>query len=198
MIRKFDLFLKRLFDIIFSGVGMVLLSPFLVLISILIKVVMPGPVLFKQIRVGKNKRLFKIFKFRTMKIDKEAENSHDISKDTERLTTLGRFLRRTKIDELPQLVNVFTGDMSLVGPRPTFEEQVRKYDKRQMKRLDMRPGMTGLAQINGNTALSWEERIRFDIRYVENFNVMLDIKILLRTIGVVVMGEERFVNKMNI
>lgn len=198
MIRKFDLFLKRLFDIIFSGVGMVLLSPFLVLISILIKVVMPGPVLFKQIRVGKNKRLFKIFKFRTMKIDKEAENSHDISKDTERLTTLGRFLRRTKIDELPQLVNVFTGDMSLVGPRPTFEEQVRKYDKHQMKRLDMRPGMTGLAQINGNTALSWEERIRFDIRYVENFNVMLDIKILLRTIGVVVLGEERFVNKMNI
>ena len=194
MIRKVNLFLKRLFDIIFSGVGMVLLSPFLVLISILIKVVMPGPVLFKQIRVGKNKRLFKIFKFRTMKIDKEAENSHDISKDTERLTTLGRLLRRTKIDELPQLVNVFTGDMSLVGPRPTFEEQVRKYDQHQMKRLDMRPGMTGLAQINGNTALSWEERIRFDIRYVENFNVMLDIKILLRTVGVVVMGEERFVD----
>lgn len=194
MTRKLNLFLKRGFDIIASGMGIILLSPFFVLVSVLIKVVMPGPVLFKQVRVGKHKRLFKILKFRTMRVDKAAENSHDVSKDAERLTTLGKFLRRTKIDELPQLVNVFIGDMSLVGPRPTFEEQVKQYSKRQMKRLDMRPGMTGLAQINGNTALSWDERIRFDIRYVEEFNIMLDIRVLLRTIEVIVMGEEKFVN----
>lgn len=192
MTRKLNLFLKRGFDIIASGMGIILLSPFFVLVSVLIKVVMPGPVLFKQVRVGKHKRLFKILKFRTMRVDKAAENSHDVSKDAERLTTLGKFLRRTKIDELPQLVNVFIGDMSLVGPRPTFEEQVRQYSKRQMKRLDMRPGMTGLAQINGNTALSWDERIRFDIRYVERFNIMLDVLIILKTIGVVMMGEEKF------
>lgn len=195
MTRKLNLFLKRGFDIIASGMGIILLSPFFVLVSVLIKVVMPGPVLFKQVRVGKHKRLFKILKFRTMRVDKAAENSHDVSKDAERLTTLGKFLRRTKIDELPQLVNVFIGDMSLVGPRPTFEEQVRQYSKRQMKRLDMRPGMTGLAQINGNTALSWDERIRFDIRYVERFSVGLDIRILLKTLGVVVVGEERFVSR---
>lgn len=192
MTRKLNLFLKRGFDMIASGMGIILLSPFFVLVSVLIKVVMPGPVLFKQVRVGKHKRLFKILKFRTMRVDKTAENSHDVSKDAERLTTLGKFLRRTKIDELPQLVNVFIGDMSLVGPRPTFEEQVRQYSKRQMKRLDMRPGMTGLAQINGNTALSWDERIRFDIRYVERFNIMLDVLIILKTIGVVMMGEEKF------
>ena len=193
MTRKLNLFLKRGFDMIASGMGIILLSPFFVLVSVLIKVVMPGPVLFKQVRVGKHKRLFKILKFRTMRVDKTAENSHDVSKDAERLTTLGKFLRRTKIDELPQLVNVFIGDMSLVGPRPTFEEQVRQYSKRQMKRLDMRPGMTGLAQINGNTALSWDERIRFDIRYVERFSVGLDIRILLKTLVVVVVGAESFI-----
>lgn len=193
MTRKLNLFLKRSFDMIASGMGIILLSPFFVIVSVLIKVVMPGPVLFKQVRVGKHKRLFKILKFRTMRVDKTAENSHDVSKDAERLTTLGKFLRRTKIDELPQLVNVFIGDMSLVGPRPTFEEQVRQYSKRQMKRLDMRPGMTGLAQINGNTALSWDERIRFDIRYVERFSVGLDIRILLKTLVVVVVGEESFI-----
>lgn len=192
MIRKLNLFLKRTFDIIASGMGIIFLTPFFLLISILIKIVMPGPILFRQIRVGKHKRLFKILKFRTMKVDREAESSHDLSKDSERLTTLGKFLRRTKIDELPQLINVFIGDMSLVGPRPTFEEQVRQYNRFQMRRLDMRPGMTGLAQINGNTALSWTERIKFDIRYVEKFNIMLDIRILLKTFMVVMIGEEKF------
>jgi lipopolysaccharide/colanic/teichoic acid biosynthesis glycosyltransferase len=116
----------------------------------------------------------------------------DFGKDEQRLTRLGRFLRRTKIDEFPQLLNVLFGDMSLIGPRPTIRQQVDEYSERQMKRLQVKPGMTGLAQVNGNASISWEERIEYDVEYVENFSLWLDLKILLKTAAIVVLGEEKF------
>lgn len=190
--RTINLFVKRMSDITFGLLGLIILMPLNILVCGLIKITMPGPIFFKQDRVGKNKKCFKILKFRTMKVDKKAESQHDFSKDVERLTTLGKILRRLKIDELPQLINVIKGDMSLVGPRPTVMEQVEMYTDYQMQRLKMRPGMTGMAQIHGNTALNWEERIHYDIKYINEFNIFIDIKILVKTILVVILGEERF------
>ena len=129
-----------------------------------------------------------------MKVDKEAEKSHDFTKDAERMTPFGNLIRRLKIDELPQLINVFKGDMSLVGPRPTIKEQTDLYNDYQRQRLKMRPGMTGLAQVNGNISLSWDERIKYDVEYVTNFSVLLDLKILFKTVGVVVFGEAKYKN----
>lgn len=194
MLRNINLFIKRIIDLLGSGIGILILYPVLCLVIVLIKIFMPGPIFFKQERVGKQGRLFQILKFRTMKVDNEAEKNHDFSKDKERLTVLGKILRRMKVDELPQLINVFLGDMSLVGPRPTVMEQVEKYTARQRRRLEMRPGMTGLAQVNGNIALEWEERIEYDLEYVEKFSLILDIKILLKTILIVIFGEEKFKN----
>lgn len=191
MIRKINLFFKRGIDILGSGVGLICFCPIFILCFILIKKSMPGPAFFKQERVGKNKRLFLVLKFRTMKVDKAAEENFDFQKDAERITPLGRFLRRTKIDELPQLVNVLKGDMSLVGPRPTIKKQVEQYDPFELQRLNMRPGMTGLAQVNGNINLNWKERIYYDVQYINNFNILLDLKILLKTIKIVLRGEER-------
>lgn len=195
--RTINLVVKRLIDLIGSGLGLVLVSPILLISALLIKITMPGPVVFRQERIGKDNRLFYILKFRTMKVDKEAESNHDISKDQERKTVMGNFLRRTKIDELPQLINVLKGDMSLVGPRPTFAEQAAAYTTFQKQRLRMRPGMTGLAQVNGNTAISWEDRIKYDVKYVRDFNVLLDIEILFKTIQVVIGGEEKFAKTMD-
>lgn len=190
--RTVSLFFKRLIDIFGSSLGLLILFPLFVFTALLIKYTMPGPIFFKQKRVGKNKKQFQILKFRTMKVDKEAEENLDFSKDGERLTGLGKILRRTKIDELPQLINVLLGDMSLVGPRPTIMKQVKKYTKYQEKRLNMRPGMTGLAQVNGNITLSWEKRIDYDIEYNRNFSLLLDFKILFKTIAIVILGEEKF------
>lgn len=184
--------MKRLIDIVGSGLGIVILLPILLFTIILIKLTMPGPIFFKQERVGKNEKTFKILKFRTMKVDKEAEKKMDFSKDRDRITRLGKILRRTKIDELPQLFHVFIGDMSLVGPRPTVMKQVHQYTDRQKKRLEMRPGMTGLAQVNGNITLDWEQRIEYDIEYVSGFSLYLDLKILLKTIAIVLLGEGKF------
>ena len=195
--RTINLVVKRLLDLIGSGLGLVLVSPILLISALLIKITMPGPVVFRQERIGKDNRLFYILKFRTMKVDKEAESNHDISKDQERKTVMGNFLRRTKIDELPQLINVLKGDMSLVGPRPTFAEQAAAYTTFQKQRLRMRPGMTGLAQVNGNTVISWEDRIKYDVKYVRDFNVLLDIEILFKTIQVVIGGEEKFAKTMD-
>lgn len=193
--RKFNFFLKRLFDVLLSGLGLLVMSPIFLLVVILIKITMPGPIFFHQTRVGRNGKLFDILKFRSMKVDKEAEEHFDFSKDEERITWFGKFLRRSKLDEMPQLLNVFKGDMSLVGPRPTIKEQVDEYTERQRGRLRVRPGMTGLAQINGNTALSWDERIAYDLEYVDRFSVLLDIRILMKTVLVVIFGEEKFTSR---
>ena len=190
--RRLNLAVKRTADIIFSAAGLIVLMPILLISAILLEIFMPGPLFFKQQRVGKNGRLFNILKFRSMKVDKALEASHDFTRDAERMTPFGKLLRRTKIDELPQLWNVLVGDMSLVGPRPTVKEQTDKYNDYQRQRLNMRPGMTGLAQVNGNVSLTWDERFVYDIEYVNNFSVLLGIRILCKTVLVVIMGEEKF------
>lgn len=192
MVRNINLLVKRVIDFFGSLIGLIIILPMLIIVSLLIIITMPGPIFFTQERVGKDKRLFKILKLRTMKVDKEAEKNLDFSKDIDRLTKIGKILRRTKIDELPQLINVLKGDMSLVGPRPTVLQQVEKYTDYQLQRLLMRPGMTGLAQVNGNISLDWEERIEYDVEYVNNFNIILDFKILLKTVAIVILGEDKF------
>lgn len=190
--RRLNLAIKRTADIVFSAAGLIVLMPILLISAILLEIFMPGPLFFKQQRVGKDGRLFNIIKFRSMKVDKALEAAHDFTRDAERMTPFGKLLRRTKIDELPQLWNVLVGDMSLVGPRPTVKEQTDKYNDYQRQRLNMRPGMTGLAQVNGNISLTWDERFVYDIEYVHNFSVLLDIKILCKTVLVVILGEEKF------
>lgn len=192
--KQINLVIKRVADLLGSGLGLIIISPILLITIILLEIFMPGPVFFKQERVGKNGKLFNILKFRSMKVDKKAEKNHDFSRDEKRKTPFGNLIRRLKIDELPQLINVFQGDMSLVGPRPTVKEQTDLYNAYQRQRLNMRPGMTGLAQVNGNISLSWDERIEYDVEYVNKFSILLDLKILLKTIAVVIYGENRFKN----
>ncbi len=172
--------IKHVFDFIFSLVGLVLLLPLLLLIGLFIRVDSKGPVLFIQERVGKDGKLFKILKFRTMLHRKRLQHV-EIEDDNPELTRMGKFLRKTKIDELPQLFNVLKGDMSLVGPRPTLLEQVVKYTPWQRTRLKMRPGMTGWAQIKGGNHLPWETRIEYDNFYIKNWSFGLDIRILFET-----------------
>lgn len=191
-VSNLNLFMKRMVDLIVSIIGLILLFPLMVLVSFLISITMPGPIFFKQERVGKNKKVFNILKFRTMKVDKEAEKTLDFSKDEVRLTKIGKILRRTKIDEVPQLINVLKGDMSLVGPRPTVMIQVKEYTPLQLNRLNVKPGMTGLAQVNGNISLSWEQRIGYDLHYIQHYSILLDLKILIKTVGIIVFGEEKF------
>lgn len=190
--RKFNLAIKTSFDLLLSLIGVVILSPIYLLTAIMIKITMPGPVFFRQRRVGKDGVEFDILKFRSMRVDTEAEKSFNMDKDAQRITVLGKIIRRTKIDETPQLFNILKGDMSLVGPRPTIMAQVEKYDDFQRQRLNMRPGMTGMAQVNGNVSLPWEDRIVYDVYYVRNFSVLLDLKILCRTVLIVLFGEEKF------
>lgn len=190
--KNFGLAAKRLVDLIGSGAGLILFAPVFIITIILIGIFMHRPIFFTQKRIGVNRRVFEILKFRTMKVDKDAERDLNFSKDEKRLTLTGIILRRFKIDELPQLINVFKGDMSLVGPRPTVVEQVAQYTPYQMQRLKMKPGMTGLAQVNGNITLSWEKRIDYDVEYIKKFSILLDFKILIKTIAIVILGEEKF------
>lgn len=191
-LKKFQLMIKNIFDFLFSLSGIVMLVPVYIMTIVLLKITMPGPIFFKQKRVGKDGREFEVLKFRTMKVDEVAEKNLDCSMDAERITSFGKILRRTKIDETPQLFNVLKGEMSLVGPRPTLKNQVENYDEFQNQRLNVKPGMTGLAQVNGNVALTWEERIIYDVSYVNNFSLLLDANIILKTVLIVIFGEEKF------
>jgi exopolysaccharide biosynthesis polyprenyl glycosylphosphotransferase len=187
---------KSILDRVGAAVGLLLLSPLMVAIAIAIRHDSPGPVFFRQIRVGKGGREFVIFKFRTMGTDAErrltalrARNDHDgvlfKMRDDPRVTRVGRVLRRFSLDELPQLINVLLGEMSLVGPRPPLPEEVMAYPSDMRRRLAVRPGMTGLWQVSGRSDLSWEETVRLDLRYVENWSFSLDLVILLRTLSAV-------------
>lgn len=194
MLRKINLLIKRIFDIVTSLIGIAVCCPFWIVIVILMKITMPGPILFKQERVGKQFKPFMVLKFRTMKVDMEAEKNFAVEKDKERITTLGKILRRTKLDETPQLINVLKGDMSLIGPRPNVKKRIEECPDNQEKRLSMRPGMTGLSQVRGNILLSWPRRIEYDCEYVDQFSVLLDIKIIFATIRVVLFGEEKYIS----
>lgn len=192
--RSIQLAIKRCFDILSTGIATIILLPFWGLLAILMKLTMPGPIFFKQERIGKNFKPFMVLKFRTMKVDKEAEKNFRIEKDAERITPLGKFMRRSKLDETPQLLNVLKGDMSVVGPRPTVRQRVEEYPESQEIRLSMRPGLTGISQVSGNVMLSWARRIQYDCNYVKGFSLWLDIKIIIKTIAVVFLGEEKFVS----
>lgn len=186
--RGIQLFIKRAFDIIVSLTLILLLIaiPVLIIIPILIRLTSKGPAVFKQERVGKGGKVFKIYKFRTMLIPECSVNPDGSMKTPkERITGVGRFLRKTSLDELMQLFNVLFGHMSLIGPRPTLPYQVERYDDRQKHRHDMRPGVTGWAQVNGRNDLTWEQKIEFDLEYVKKFSIFMDIKILFKTVGVV-------------
>lgn len=170
----------------------VLLVPIWLAAAIAIKLTSPGPVLFSQTRGGLKGQPFESLKFRTMRVDHRHDPNEIVPLTHNAITPVGRLLRRLKIDELPQLLNVLRGDMSLVGPRPTIMEQVQAYDAYQKRRLEVRPGITGLAQVNGNANISWDERIRYDVYYVDHAGLGLDVAILLKTAAVIVWGETRF------
>lgn len=183
--------LKRFIDVTASGISLILLSPIFLIVIVLIKIDSKGPALFTQKRVGKEGKEFKIYKFRTM-LTFEDSFYPDGSpiENYDRITKVGKILRKTSIDELPQLINIFIGDMSIVGPRPTLSYQVEKYDDNQARRLKVKPGLTGLAQINGRNSLSWEQKIQYDIDYVENITFLSDLKIILKTFVVVFKSEK--------
>ncbi len=190
--RKLNLFLKRAFDVFSSFLLMLFLIvvPVLIVIPILIRATSKGPAIFTQDRVGKDGKIFKIYKFRTMLIPEEsfAEDGRPLE-PKERITKVGKFLRKTSLDELAQLFNILNGTMSVVGPRPTIPEQVTNYDDRQKMRHNMRPGLTGWAQVNGRNDLPWAQKIEFDLEYIEKFNFLFDIKILFRTLAVIFQGK---------
>jgi lipopolysaccharide/colanic/teichoic acid biosynthesis glycosyltransferase len=175
---------KRMLDIILSIAAIVVLFPFLIIVSILVYTMLGSPIFFTQDRVGRNGKVFKMIKFRSM-LNSRDKNG-DLLTDGERLTPLGNILRSTSIDELPELINVIKGDMSLVGPRPLLVTYITRYSKSQFKRHDVLPGITGWAQINGRNLITWEKKFELDVWYVENWSMLLDIKILLMTVSKVV------------
>jgi exopolysaccharide biosynthesis polyprenyl glycosylphosphotransferase len=191
---------KRLLDLILSIVGLIVISPFLIVIALVIKFYDRGSVLYFQKRIGQNNKEFIVYKFRTMhegsheqraKIMAETNKDPRLAKDPQdpRVTKPGLFLRRWSIDEIPQIINVIKGEMSLVGPRPPLAEEVTKYEKSETRRLLVKPGLTGLWQVSGRSELDWEDAVRLDLYYVENWSLTLDILIIIRTAAAVWRGE---------
>jgi lipopolysaccharide/colanic/teichoic acid biosynthesis glycosyltransferase len=173
---------NRASDVAIAGAGLVVTSPLLALAALAIKLEDGGPILYRQARVGKDGVDFEVLKLRTMVVGAETMGTgFAVDRGDRRITRVGRVLRRTSIDELPQLWNVLRGDMSVIGPRPTLRYQVEQYDEHQRRRLDVRPGLTGWAQVHGRAALAWADRIELDVWYVENRSPGLDLRILLRT-----------------
>jgi lipopolysaccharide/colanic/teichoic acid biosynthesis glycosyltransferase len=177
--------LKRGLDILVSLSLLIILSPLLVLIAIAIKLDSPGPAIFKQERAGKNGKPFIFFKFRTMKFDVDPFGPSPKSRKDNRLTKIGKILREYSLDELPQLLNILRGDMSMVGPRPLYLSQIAEWSEGQKRRLSVKPGVTGLAQISGRGEITREQKLELDVKYVETAGFFVDAKIILRTIGYV-------------
>lgn len=180
--------IKRLVDVVVAACALMLLSPVLLVVALLVRFGLGSPVIFRQVRPGLHGKPFTILKFRTMSDDTRASaGSPDaVVTDAERLTSLGRALRSTSLDELPELWNVLVGEMSIVGPRPLLMDYLGRYNERQARRHEVRPGITGWAQVNGRNAVSWEDRFEMDTWYVENRSAILDLRILARTVGTVV------------
>jgi len=173
-------YFKRIFDFVLALIALIILSPLFLVVVVMVRVKLGRPVIFKQKRPGKDEKIFTLYKFRTM-TDEKDENG-ELLPDNMRLSRFGKILRATSIDELPELINVIKGDMSLVGPRPLLVEYLDKYSDEQLRRHDVKPGITGMAQINGRNSLSWESKFNYDIWYVDNLSFLLDVKILLLTI----------------
>ena len=173
-------YIKRILDFILSLIALIVLSPVLLVVAILVRIKLGSPIIFKQQRHGKDEKIFTLYKFRTM-TDKKDENGN-LLPDSERLTKFGKVLRSTSLDELPELVNILKGDMSIVGPRPLAVQYLPYYNEKEGHRHDVKPGLTGLAQVNGRNALQWEERFKYDLKYVNNVSFKLDLKIICMTI----------------
>jgi len=187
MSKRVQAYLKRVFDIVVSAVALTVLAPVMGLIALLVWRTMGRPVLFRQARPGLHGKPFVMYKFRTMRDLRDAEGK--LLPDEARLTPFGRWLRTTSLDELPELVNVLRGEMSLVGPRPLLMEYLDRYTPEQARRHEVKPGITGWAQIHGRNNLSWDERFKLDVWYVDNWSLWLDVKILWRTLWMVLRRE---------
>ena len=197
---------KKLFDLLFSLLFLIISLPFFIIISLFIKLSSRGPIFFLQERIGKNNVPFKCIKFRTMypeakdilknllnkdeKIKKEFEETHKIKNDP-RITSIGKLLRKTSLDELPQFINVLRGEMSIVGPRPIVKDEIIKYGENFKKVLSVKPGITGLWQVSGRNNLTYKRRVMLDLNYVENYNLLMDVRILIRTFGVILFPLDR-------
>lgn len=173
-------YFKRVIDFMLCLIACILLSPFFILISFLVKVKLGSPILFKQRRPGKNEKIFMMYKFRTMTDQKDSNGK--LLPDSARLTKFGKFLRSTSLDELPGLFNVLKGDMSIIGPRPLLVQYLDLYNENQRRRHEVRPGLSGLAQVNGRNSISWEEKFDLDVQYVGNITFLGDLKIIFQTI----------------
>ena len=172
-------FFKRLIDFILSFIALMVLSPILVVFAILIRLKLGSPIFFRQPRPGKDEKIFEILKFRTMTDERDSEGS--LLPDDVRLTKFGQFLRSTSIDELPELINILKGDMAVVGPRPLLVKYLPLYNEEQKRRHSVRPGLTGLAQVNGRNAITWEQKFKYDVEYVDNITFIGDCKIIMQT-----------------
>ena len=181
---KLQSLIKRSIDIFGSGIGLIVISPILLIVGLAIKFKLGSPIFFTQDRLGKDVKVFKMIKFRTM--SNKTDKFGNLLSDEERMTSFGKILRSTSIDELPELINVFKGEMSLVGPRPLLVEYKDLYSKEQFRRHEVRPGITGWAQVNGRNSLSWSDRFNLDIEYVDRYNFFMDVKILVMTVGKVI------------
>lgn len=188
----YEKYLKRSMDFIIALFALILLSPVLLMITLLVRIKLGSPILFKQKRPGLNEKIFTLYKFRTM-TNQEDKNGELLS-EAARLTKFGKLLRSTSLDELPSLINIIIGDLSIVGPRPLLVEYLPLYNNVQKKRHDVRPGLTGLAQVNGRNALSWEEKFKLDITYISKITFIKDMKIMIKT-GIKVFKREGITTK---
>ena len=175
----YEKYIKRILDFTLSLIALICLSPILLIVAILVRVKLGSPIIFKQQRPGKDEKIFTLYKFRTMTDEKDEKGN--LLPDSQRLTKFGKFLRSTSLDELPELINILKGDMSIVGPRPLLVEYLKLYNEEQKHRHDVRPGLTGLAQTSGRNAITWEEKFEKDIEYVHNISFIGDVKIIIKT-----------------
>ena len=185
--RFYNRVVKRLMDIVISALGLIVLSPVMLVSAILIRLTSPGPAIFQQTRIGRDAREYTIYKFRTMRVGSEHTGSGVYSDDSDpRMTGIGKILRKTSVDELPQLINILKGDMSLIGPRPPLTSHpwpIEEYTDEQLRMFEVRPGITGWAQIHGRKDVEWHKRIRMNVWYVDHVSFLLDLKIFFTTIG---------------
>lgn len=185
--RLYEKYFKRGLDVLLSAIGLIVLSPVMLIVAILVRIKLGSPVIFKQQRPGLNEKIFSMYKFRTM--TDERDSAGNLLSDEIRLTKFGKLLRATSLDELPELINIFKGDMSIVGPRPLLVEYLELYNAEQKRRHLVRPGLTGLAQINGRNAISWTEKFQLDCEYVDSVSFKQDIIIFFLTIKKVLVKE---------
>lgn len=181
-------YIKRILDLILSLMALIVLMPLMIIIGILVRINLGSPIIFKQKRPGKNEKVFTLYKFRTMTDKRDIDGN--LLPDEYRLTKFGKFLRSTSLDELPELINIIKGDMAIVGPRPLLVEYLPYYTEEEKHRHDVRPGLTGLAQVNGRNTISWEEKLKYDTKYIKEISFYSDLKIIFKTIKKTIKRED--------